>query len=140
MFTVLIRRERKSGWDEKRVREVDLLKEIVYTTQLMLAFFSSNLDCNLFGRFFWYPPIPFTKSSNFSFANTLIYGERMNAWTKKIKLNEFKLVKARTFYTYVHTINQTNNINKKQHWHIYCHSNQIASICLPFTRNLFNIK
>lgn len=95
MFTVLIQND-KEGERKSKLDEENLLNEThthgMYTTELMLAFFSSNLDCNLFRRNFFslcHPPIPFTKSSDFSFANTLIYGKaRDGEWSAREKRNE----------------------------------------------------
>lgn len=89
-----------SGWDEKQSKrggfiERDCLEQTHTHTHSWCWHFSVPISIAIcFDVIFLlllllllHPPIPFTKSSNFSFANTLIYEERVRAtrekWWKK---------------------------------------------------------
>lgn len=96
---------RKIELDVKRVREEDLLNETLHVQQSWCWHFSLPISIAICFdvNFFFHPPIPFTKSSNFSFAQALWYMEKMNAWMKRRDWNESNWSKHAHSCTCTHT-------------------------------------
>lgn len=151
MFTVLIQND-KEGERKSKLDEENLLNEThthgMYTTELMLAFFSSNLDCNLFRRNFFLSAIRQFRLLNppIFHLQTLWYmgSERWRmerAWKKK-RVEWIKLVKARTSIQHAFSKQQTSSTKSNTDTFIataiklrrfVCHSQgiySISSMCL----------